>query len=76
VPIVWLDGRDIPLVGFLDASSAQNSNRKEQEVTREKETSQAMYGANLLPIDDVPISRNSPLMRYTLTIPRAPPWNA
>ena len=55
-PIVWLDGLDIPLVGFIDASFAQNSNRKEQEVTREKETSQAMYGANLLPIDDVPIS--------------------
>ena len=63
-PIVWMDGLDIALVGLLDASFAQNSNRKEQEVTREKETSQTRYGANLLPIDDSPISLNSPLMRY------------
>jgi gentisate 1,2-dioxygenase len=70
-PIVWLDGLDIPLVGFIDASFAQNSNRKEQEVTRDKETSQTMYGANLLPIDDVPISRSSPLMRYPYDSARA-----
>jgi gentisate 1,2-dioxygenase len=63
-PIVWMDGLDIALVGLLDASFAQNSNRKEQEVTREKEASQTRYGANLLPIDDTPISLNSPLMRY------------
>lgn len=63
-PIVWMDGLDIALVSLLDASFSQSSNRKEQEVTREKETSQTMYGANLLPIDDAPVSRNSPLMRY------------
>jgi gentisate 1,2-dioxygenase len=63
-PIVWMDGLDIALVRLLDASFSQNSNRKEQEVTREKEMSQTQYGANLLPIDDAPISPNSPLMRY------------
>jgi gentisate 1,2-dioxygenase len=70
-PIVWLDGLDIALVGLLDASFSQTSNRKEQEVTREKETSQTMYGANLLPIDDAPVSRNSPLMRYPYDSARA-----
>ena len=63
-PIVWLDGLDIALVNLLDASFSQNSNQKEQEVTRPKETSRTRYGGNLLPIDDSPISLNSPLMRY------------
>src|SRR6266478_6385818 len=63
-PIVWMDGLDIALVALLDASFSQNSNRKEQEVTQAKDTSRARYGANLLPIDDAPVSLNSPLMRY------------
>jgi gentisate 1,2-dioxygenase len=63
-PIVWMDGLDIALVALLDASFMQRSNRKEQEVTHEKQTSQTRYGGNLLPIDDAPVSLNSPLMRY------------
>jgi gentisate 1,2-dioxygenase len=70
-PIVWLDGLDIALVALLDASFSQNSNRKEQEVTRVKESSQTRYGANLLPIDDALLSRNSPLMRYPYDQARA-----
>jgi len=70
-PIVWLDGLDIALVALLDASFSQNSNRKEQEVTRVKESSQTRYGANLLPIDDAPRSLNSPLMRYPYDQARA-----
>jgi gentisate 1,2-dioxygenase len=70
-PIVWLDGLDIALVNLLDASFSQTSNRKQQEVTREKETSQTRYGANLLPIDDAPASLNSPLMRYPYDQARA-----
>ncbi|MEA2825361.1 MAG: gentisate 1,2-dioxygenase [Alphaproteobacteria bacterium] len=70
-PIVWLDGLDIALVALLDASFSQNSNQKEQEVTRVKESSQTRYGANLLPIDDAPLSRNSPLMRYPYDQARA-----
>jgi gentisate 1,2-dioxygenase len=66
-----MDGLDIALVNLLDASFSQNSNRKEQEVTRVKETSQTRYGANLLPIDDAPISLNSPLMRYPYDQARA-----
>jgi gentisate 1,2-dioxygenase len=63
-PIVWMDGLDIALVGILDASFMQQSNRKEQEVTQAKGASLARYGANLLPIDDAPATVNSPLMRY------------
>ncbi len=70
-PIVWLDGLDIALVALLDAGFSQHSNRKEQEVTREKESSRSLYGANLLPIDDAPASLNSPLMRYPYAETRA-----
>ncbi len=70
-PIVWLDGLDIALVALLDAGFAQHSNRKEQEVTREKGTSRTLYGTNMLPIDDAPVSLNSPLMRYPYAEARA-----
>jgi gentisate 1,2-dioxygenase len=69
--IVWLDGLDIALVRLLDASFAQQSNQKEQEVTRHKETSRNLYGANMLPIDDAPASLNSPLMCYPYAEARA-----
>ena len=70
-PMVWMDGLDIALVGLLDASFAQNSNQKQQEVTRPRETSRTRYGGNLLPIEDSPISLNSPLMRYPYDQARA-----
>ncbi len=63
-PIVWMDGLDIALVGLLDASFMQHANQKEQEVTRAKGTSCATYGANLVPIDNLPVTLHSPLMRY------------
>jgi gentisate 1,2-dioxygenase len=70
-PMVWMDGLDIALVGLLDASFMQRSNRKEQEVTKSKGTGRAAYGANLLPIDDAPVSLNSPLMHYPYEHARA-----
>lgn len=70
-PIVWLDGLDIALVALLDASFMQHSNQKEQEVTRPKETSRTLYGANLVPVDDGPVSLNSPLMRFPYAEARA-----
>ena len=70
-PIVWLDGLDIALVALLDAGFAQHANQKEQEVTRPKDTSRTLYGANMLPIDDAPASLNSPLMRYPYAETRA-----
>lgn len=70
-PIVWLDGLDIALVALLDASFMQHSNQKEQEVTRPKETSRTLYGANMVPVDDAPVSLNSPLMRFPYAESRA-----
>jgi len=50
-PIFWLDGLDIPVVQFLDASFAEHLDQDEQPITRPVGDSDARYGANLLPVD-------------------------
>ena len=48
-PIFWLDGLDIPLVQFLDASFAGNLGDDERPVGRVEGDSLARYGTNMLP---------------------------
>ena len=50
-PVFWLDGLDIPLVQFLDASFAESLDADQQQITRPIGDSNARYGANLLPVD-------------------------
>ena len=45
----WLDGLDIPLVQFFDASFAEGLSEDEQPITRPAGDSFARYGHNLLP---------------------------
>jgi gentisate 1,2-dioxygenase len=63
-PMFWLDGLDIPLVQFLDASFAESANDKQQAVTRPSGDSYARYGKNLLPVDHRTSSRTSPVFNY------------
>lgn len=63
-PMVWLDGLDVPLVGFLDAGFAEASNVESQQIARPTGDSLARYGGNLLPVDWVPATRNSPVFTY------------
>ena len=63
-PIFWLDGLDIPLVSFLDASFAEPGIAAEQTITRPLGDSGARYGANLLPVDLARSSANSPIFNY------------
>lgn len=63
-PIVWLDGLDIPLVQFLDASFAERLNASEQPVGRPEGDSLARYGANLLPLGHARKSLASPIFNY------------
>ena len=53
-PMFWLDGLDIPIVQFLDASFAEHHDEDEQPIARPVGDAHARYGCNLLPIDQRP----------------------
>ena len=63
-PMFWLDGLDIPMVQFLDASFAEGLKEDQQKITRPAGDSYARYGANLLPIDERRKSKTSPIFNY------------
>ena len=50
-PMFWLDGLDIPIVQFLDASFSEHHDEDEQPIARPVGDAQARYGSNLLPVD-------------------------
>jgi gentisate 1,2-dioxygenase len=63
-PIFWLDGLDIPMVQFLDASFAEGLAEHEQPITRPAGDSFARFGHNLLPVDLKRASQTSPVFNY------------
>ncbi|KAB2917055.1 MAG: gentisate 1,2-dioxygenase [Hyphomicrobiaceae bacterium] len=63
-PIFWLDGLDIPLIQFLDASFVERLDRDEQPIAKPAGDSSARYGANLLPIDYHGRGATSPIFNY------------
>jgi gentisate 1,2-dioxygenase len=70
-PMFWLDGLDIPLVQFLDASFAEGSKEDQQELARPAGDSFARFGHNLLPVDDRRSSKTSPIFNYPYAHTRA-----
>ena len=52
VPMVWLDGLDIPIVNFLDAGFSEDDPRDVQPVERPEGDSLARYGAGLVPLGE------------------------
>jgi gentisate 1,2-dioxygenase len=63
-PMFWLDGLDIPMVQFFDASFAEAANEDRQNITRPAGDSFARYGHNLLPVDETRNLRTSPIFNY------------
>lgn len=65
-PVFWLDGLDIPLVQFLDASFLEHLGSDEQPISKPNGDSLARYGANLLPVDYRPSAARptSPVFWY------------
>ena len=61
-PVVWLDGLDIPLVRFLDASFAEHGVSESQVELRPEGDNLARYGCNLLPLDYCPQPQDAPRM--------------
>lgn len=65
VPVVWLDGLDIPLIRFLDAGFAENDTARSQVVMRAEGTSFASYGHNMAPVRTrSPFGKTSPIFSY------------
>ena len=70
-PVVWLDGLDVPLVGFLNATFFQDYGESAHPLTRPDSYSQARYGSGILPIDDMAASASTPLLNYPYARTRA-----
>lgn len=63
-PMVWLDGLDIPIVGFFDAGFAESGRAASQVEIRPIGDSAARFSNNMLPIDWRPEGKASPILRY------------
>ena len=66
-PMIWMDGLDIPMLSFFDASFAGGLGEDTQALTKPNGDSQARYGANLLPVDFERTGLSSPLFNYPYT---------
>jgi gentisate 1,2-dioxygenase len=83
-PMVWMDGLDIPLVQFLDASFAERSEEESQSVARPEGDALARYGQGLLPVDHDARKPSSPIFNYPYArtrealevMRRSGPWDA
>ena len=64
VPVIWLDGLDIPMVAFFDAGFAERYPRELQPVTRPEGDALARFGANMLPLDYAVSSGTTPIFTY------------
>jgi gentisate 1,2-dioxygenase len=66
VPVVWLDGLDIPLIRYLDAGFAENSTEKSQRITAQEGSSFSKFGYNMAPVrsSSSPFGATSPIFSY------------
>jgi gentisate 1,2-dioxygenase len=63
-PIFWLDGLDIPIVQFVNASFSEHLDQEQQTISCAAGDAEASFGSNLLPFDHSPATGASPLLRY------------
>ncbi len=63
-PIFWLDGLDIPIVQFLDASFAEHLEKTSSRFRGRSATREARFGSNLLPVDYKARTGASPVFNY------------
>ncbi|SLN16478.1 gentisate 1,2-dioxygenase [Oceanibacterium hippocampi] len=63
-PMVWMDGLDIPMIQFFDASFAERYPEPEHPISRPVGDSEARYGAGLLPDGYRNAGPSSPVFNY------------
>jgi len=64
MPMVWLDGLDIPLVAFFNSTFREDHHQAEAPVSRPIGDAMARYGSGLLPVGHRATSLNSPVFNY------------
>ena len=67
VPVIWLDGLDVPIVNLFDASFRENFPGESQPNAIPEGDSHARYAANMLPVDWTPRRPSSPIFNYPYT---------
>lgn len=71
VPVVWLDGLDIPLIRYLGPVFAEPYPDAEFPQGRPTGDNMARYGGNMLPFGETGKSANSPVFHYPYVKTRA-----
>ena len=69
-PVIWMDGLDVPLVGFLHAEFREEHHEKAQTPARPEGHAAAQYGSGLLPVE-AGQTRTSPVFSYPYDRSRA-----
>ena len=64
VPMVWLDGLDVPLVQTMDANFYEQYPDRAHPVTKPDDMSMRLYGGNLTPTWESRDAPNSPILNY------------
>lgn len=70
-PIVWLDGLDIPIIQFLDASFAESGNSASQALCKPEGDNHAQFGENMAPFGKGAAGPSSCLLHYKYAASRA-----
>lgn len=63
-PMVWLDGLDIPILAFYNATFREDHHEAEAPLARPTGDALARYGSGLLPVGHRAGSLNSPVFNY------------
>ncbi|HKV54482.1 MAG TPA: cupin domain-containing protein, partial [Candidatus Binataceae bacterium] len=64
-PVIWLDGLDVPLVGFLNATFFEDYGEASYPIERPEGDSQARFAGGIFPIDYRTTSKSTPLLNYS-----------
>ncbi|GEQ98883.1 gentisate 1,2-dioxygenase [Iodidimonas gelatinilytica] len=72
VPMIWLDGLDIPLVSFMNVGFSEPGEADRQAVTKPAQDAPARFGSGLLPVDyEASAYSTSPIFNYPYARSRA-----
>lgn len=63
-PMIWLDGLDVPLVGFFGAKFAEELGDAQQPIKRTGDSSAARFGLSMRPMGAERTGHSSPVFRY------------